>query len=237
MKNFQRILRKQAVFVGQRRGLPSLQWHRRGHRRGLALREIDFFLGKIVKGRGRNAEVLRKKVFVRQADPVADAEGAEFGKVAVVENEDKMTRLVTERFDDVAMTTRKIPNVTGTELVRLGIAGRIDHCGADESLGDKAPLRRGGMPVQFTHDARLHAHGHPGDAFGNRQLRDSCLLAVTAAHDAAIGFLQFEFESRKFCSGGHRIGNVVLEGGAASIGADGIGRGEHKIFSKIEVSY
>ena len=213
--------------MGQWRGLPALQRGGRGHRRRLPLGEIDFLLREIVEGRGWNAEVFGQGVFVHQTDPVADAERAELGEVAVVENEEEMAGLVAERFDDVAVATREIPEVAGTEIVGLRMAGRIDHRGADQSFGDKPPLRRRGVPMQFAHHAGLQPHGNAGDAFRNRQLRDGRLLAIAAAVDATFGFLQLEFESRQLAAGRNGIRNVVLERAAASFGADGIGRDEH----------
>ena len=90
-------------------------------------------------------------------DPVGDGEGAEFGEIAVVEDQDEVARLVVEALQHVAVAARKIPDVAGLEIVGFGRALRIDHGGAHAALQHERPLRGGGVPVQLAH--------RPGSSF------------------------------------------------------------------------
>jgi hypothetical protein len=87
------------------------------------------------------------------SDPVGDAEGAEFGEVAVVEDQDEVTRLVADTLQHVAVAAREVPDVAGFEIVGLGKAAWVDDGGADAALENKRPFGRGGVPVQFAHRA------------------------------------------------------------------------------------
>src|SRR5271167_673577 len=180
------LLGKQAVLVRERRPLPALQ-RRSGNRRwNFALGEVNLFLREAIEGGGGHAEILGKQFPRSMADPVRDAEGTKLREVAVVENQNEVARLVAQRLDDMTMTARKIPDVARPKIIRLGTALRIDNGGAHRTLGDKRPLRGGGVPVQFAHDARLHAHRNSCDPFGYRQLGHSRFFAVAAAHHPAF---------------------------------------------------
>ena len=145
------------------------------------------------------------------SDPVGDAKGAEFGEVAVVEDQDEVTGLVAETLQHVAVAARKVPDVAGIEIVGLGEAAWIDDGGADAALENERPLRRGGVPVQLAHRAGLKPHRDAGDPLGNRQLRNRRLLAVTVADDLALRLLQREFEGRQILARECWIRNVVHE--------------------------
>jgi hypothetical protein len=51
----------------------------------------------------------------------------------------------------------------------------------------------------------------PSDAFGDRQLLDRRLLAVTSTDDLSLRFLQGKLESRQVIAREERIGDVVHE--------------------------
>ena len=104
------------------------------------------------------------------SDPVGDAEGAEFGEVAVVEDQDEMTGLVTEALQHVAVAARKVPDVAGVEIVGFGEAAWIDDGGADAALENERPFGRGGVPVQLAHHAGFKLHRYARDSFRDRQL-------------------------------------------------------------------
>ena len=152
-------------------------------------------------------------------DPVGDAEGAEFGEVAVVEDQDEVTGLVAEALQHVAVAAREVPDVAGVEIVGLGEAacGSIDG-GADAALENERPFGRGGVPVQFAHRAGLEPHRDAGDPLGDRQLRDRRLLAVAVADDLAVRLLQREFEGRQILARERWVGNIVHEARIATGG-------------------
>src|ERR1700722_8505804 len=59
------------------------------------------------------------------AQPVADAERAEFGEISVVENQDEQAILAADTLDRMTVTARKIPHVTRREIDDLGMVVRI----------------------------------------------------------------------------------------------------------------
>ena len=108
--------------MGERRRPPTLQ-RGRGHRRA----ESGPWRNRppsweAVEGRRGKPEILGEQLLRRVADPVGDAEGAELGEVAVVEDEDEVAGPVAERLDDVAVAAREIPDVAGFEVVGLRAA-------------------------------------------------------------------------------------------------------------------
>ena len=145
------------------------------------------------------------------SDPVGDAEGAEFGEVAVVEDQDEVTGLVAEALQHVAVAAREVPDVAGVEIVGLGEAAWVDDGGADAALKNERPFGRGGVPVQFAHRAGLKPHRDAGDPLGDRQLRNRRLLAVTVADDLAVRLLQREFEGRQILARERWVRNIVHE--------------------------
>jgi hypothetical protein len=152
------------------------------------------------------------------ADPIGDAEGAEFGEVAVVEDQDEVTGLVAETLQHVAVAAREVPDVAGVEIVGLGEAAWIDDGGADAALENERPFGRGGVPVQFAHRAGLQPHRHAGDPLGDRQLRDGRLLAVAVADDLALRLLQRELECRQILARERWVRNIVHEARVAAGG-------------------
>ncbi len=145
------------------------------------LGEINFTRWEPIERGLRQAEVLGQERLRRVAEPVADAERAKFGEVAVVEDQDEVRRLVAQAAEDVTVTAREIPNVARLEVVGLGVAVRIDGRRADAPRDDERPFGRRGVPMEFAHDAGFERHRHAGDALGNRKLRDGRLFADAAA--------------------------------------------------------
>ena len=122
----------------------------------------------MLEGFGWKPEILGQQPRWRKANPVADAEGAELGKVAVVEDEDEVARLVAQGLDNMAVAAREIPDISRLKVVGLAAAERIDDRGAHPAFGDEGPLCGGGVPVKLAHHARLHAHGDAGQPLGYR---------------------------------------------------------------------
>ena len=81
--------------------------------------EVDLLLREFFEGRRWKAEILREQLLGGVANPVGNAESAEFGKVAVIENEYEMARLVAQRLDDVAVW--EIPDVNVNLNVNLNV--------------------------------------------------------------------------------------------------------------------
>ena len=153
-----RALCEQAILVRLRRQLPALQRHGRFGGRQLAAGEVDLLLRETVERRFGQAEVLRQQALGRVADPVGDAEGAELGEVAVVEDQDEVARLVAEAFEHVAVAAGKIPDVAGLEVVGLGeaAADRSRWCG-------RGP--RGRTPIRPRWRASASSRIAPGSSF------------------------------------------------------------------------
>ena len=146
----------------------------------------------------------------RVADPVADAERAELGEVAVVEDEDEVGRLVAEAAEHVAVAAGKVPDVAGFEVVGFGVALGIDDGRSHAAVDHERPFGGGGVPVQLAHHAGFQDHRDAGDALGDRQLLDGRLAADAAADDLADGLFELEFECRQFLAGQERVGDVVV---------------------------
>ena len=135
------------------------------------------------------------------ANPIGNAERAEFGEITVVENQNEMCWLVAEAFQHVRVTAWKVPDVTRIEVVRFALPGRIDHSGAHTTFQDERPLGSRCVPVKLAHHTRLQLHRHASDPFGDRQLFGCHFLAKAVAENFALGFLQFEFERGQLFSG------------------------------------
>jgi hypothetical protein len=153
------------------------------------------------------------------SDPVGDAERTEFGKVAVVEDQNEMTVFVAQALQHVAVTPGEVPDVARVEVVGLGEAAGIDDRGANPPLEDQRPLGCGGVPVELTHRAGLDPHRNPGNSLGDRQLRDGCLFPVAVTDDLALRLLQGELEGRQVLACQRGIRNVVHE---TRIAGDGL---------------
>ncbi len=68
------------------------------------------------------------------AEPVGDAERAELGKVAVVEDQNEVAGLVAQAGKRVGMTAGKVPDIAGIEVVDFRATERIYDSGSDSSL-------------------------------------------------------------------------------------------------------
>ena len=111
----------------------------------------------------------------------------------------------------VTVSAGKVPDIARLEFVGLRPALRIDDRGANAALDDECPFGCRGVPMKLAHRARFEPHGDPSDAFGDRQLLDRRLLAVTSANDLSLGFLQGKLEGRQVIASEKRIGDVVDE--------------------------
>ncbi len=103
--------------------------------------------------------------------PIGDAEGAEFGEMAVIERQNKM-RAVRQRLNGMAVAFREIPDVAGPEIRHFAFAFGIENGDARMALQHKRPFGGDGMPVQFAHAARFQRHVDAGHALGDRELLD-----------------------------------------------------------------
>ena len=133
---------EQLVLVRQGRQLPPLERDRRLLRRHRPAGEVDLVLGEAVEGRLGEAEVLRQERLGGVADPVGDAERAELGEVAVVEDQDEVGRLVAQAFEHVAVAAGEVPDVARLEVVGLGVPLRVDDRRPDPPLDARRPTRR-----------------------------------------------------------------------------------------------
>src|SRR5262249_46124472 len=148
--------------------------------------KVDLFFRELLERRFGYAEVLGQEWFGRVADPVGDAEGAELGEVAVVEDENKVTGLVAKTLQHVAVAAGKVPDVAGIKVVGLRIARRTDARCSPPPLGDEGPLCRGGVPMKLSHRSWLKPHRDSRDPLGNRQLLHGRLFPVALADDLAL---------------------------------------------------
>src|SRR5580704_3670587 len=110
-----RGLLEELVLVRECRGIEALQRGRRRRRRHRAASEINLARGKLFEGRFGHAEVLRQKRLGSVAQPVRDAERAEFREVAVVEDQDEVARLIPETFEHMSVAAGKKPDVPRLE--------------------------------------------------------------------------------------------------------------------------
>ena len=116
--------------------------------------------------------------------PIGDAEGAEFGEMAVIERQNKM-RAVRQRLNGMAVAFWEIPHVAGPEIRHFAFALGIEDGDARMAFQHKRPFGGDGVPVQLTHAARLQRHVDARYAFGDRELLDGG-LARPAAGQAAF---------------------------------------------------
>jgi hypothetical protein len=65
-------------------------------------------------------------------DPIADAERAELGEIAVVEHQHEQTIFRADALDRMAEAAREIPDVASVEVDHLGLPLRVD--GGDAAL-------------------------------------------------------------------------------------------------------
>jgi hypothetical protein len=79
---------------------------RRLFRQRITMDEIDLALGETVKSVLGHTEVLGQQRLGRMAKPVRNAERAELGEVAVVEDQNEMDRIGAEALDGVCVAAR-----------------------------------------------------------------------------------------------------------------------------------
>src|SRR6266513_4844807 len=103
------------------------------------------------------------------ADPIANTERTELGKISIIENQNEMRGFIAETFKHVGVAARKVPNIARIKIVRFGLSCRVNYCRAGTASDDKSPLRRCRMPMKFAHYSGLPLHCHAGDPFGTRQ--------------------------------------------------------------------
>jgi hypothetical protein len=143
--------------------------------------------------------------------PIGDTERAKLGEIAVIEDQNEMRRLIAETFEHMGMSPRKVPNISGFKIVRLGLPRGVDHCRANTAFDDESPLGCSRMPMKFAHHARLQLHRDARNSFGAWQLFDSYFLAKAVPGDSPFGFLQFKFETRQFFFRQQGIRHIILK--------------------------
>ena len=93
-------LGKHPKLVGLRRSnTRALQIFRCILRRNRSPGEVNFLGWKTVKRRLRQAKIFRQQRFGCVTDPIGDAEGAELGKITVIENQNEMRRFIAEEIN------------------------------------------------------------------------------------------------------------------------------------------
>src|SRR5690349_3481297 len=95
-------------------------------------------------------------------DPVRDAEGAELGEIAVVEDQDEFARARPDALDRMSMPAWEVPDVAFAEIDDLALPLRIDRRDATIALDHIGPFGGIGVPVQFAQPARIELHQHTG---------------------------------------------------------------------------
>lgn len=102
--------------------------------------------------------------------PIGDAEGAEFGEMAVIERQNKM-RAVRQRLNGMAVAFGKYHTSPGPKSATSHLPS-IEDGDARMAFQHKRPFGGDGVPVQLTHAARLQRHVDARYAFGDRELLD-----------------------------------------------------------------
>jgi hypothetical protein len=88
------------------------------------------------------------------SDPIANAERAKLGEIAVVEYQHEQAILRADALDGMAEATWKVPDIARTEIGDLGAALRIDGGDAAMAFDHIGPFRRICVPMQFTQRTR-----------------------------------------------------------------------------------
>lgn len=123
--------------------------------------------------------------------PIGDAEGAEFGEMAVIERQNKM-RAVRQRLNGMAVAFREIPDVAGAEIRHLTFSS-IEDGDARMAFQHECPFGGDGVPMQFAHAARLQRHVDARHAFGDRELLDGSFARPAAGQAAFFAVGEFVF--------------------------------------------
>src|SRR5580698_4932031 len=95
--------------------------------RHLARADVDFLLRELREDRLRQAQVAAQNVRGGAGDPICNAEGAELGKMAIVEAQQKMAFARSQALNGMAVPARKIPRVAGLEFGNLGLPVGRNH--------------------------------------------------------------------------------------------------------------
>jgi hypothetical protein len=155
-------------------------------RRILAESEVRLSGREALKGALRESKIFRQQGFRRMADPIGDAERAEFREIAVIKDKNKMAGRVAQAFQHMRVAARKIPDIARPEVIRFRAALRVDDGRTHLAVGHESPFGRGRVPVQLSHHTGLHAHRDAGDGSRYWQLGDGGFLAIAAAHCSAL---------------------------------------------------
>ena len=166
-------------------------------RRHLALNDVDLFFRKFRQSFGRQAKVLCEHFERRARHPVGDAERAELGEPAVVEDEQKVTLLRSEPLNRVTVSLGEIPHVTRTEIRDLRVARRCDHRYAAPPTHDVGPLRRDRVPMQLAQRAGFQPHRNRRETRRDRKLVDRMLSRRAGGAAPSARFFELEFKVRQ----------------------------------------
>lgn len=121
--------------------------------------------------------------------PVGDAEGAEFGEMAVVERQNKM-RAVRQRLNGMAIAFGKYQTSPGPKSATSHLPS-IEDGDARMAFQHKRPFGGDGVPVQLTHAARFQRHVDACHTFGDRKLLDGGLARPAAGQTAFLAVGEF----------------------------------------------
>jgi len=226
-----RALRQQMIAMGERSAVQGAGRCRTGERRRhRTLRNVDLAFGKVRECLRRHGENFLQHLGGYVADPIADAERAEFREIAVVEHQQELTILVADAFDRMTEPAREVPDIAGGKVDDLCLVLRVDRGDAALPLDHIGPFRRVSMPVQFAQPAGRELHQHAGKFFGNGKLGDRRLLRPPAVPGLRSYFAQFKTERGKLRAGEHRrcraerrlsVGRAVGRGGCSGDHAAG----------------
>lgn len=81
--------------------------------------------------------------------PVGQQQGAVFGLVAFVEHDDEFAPVRTKSLQRMGITGRKIPEITGLDILHISATLRIEHGDAAAAIGHDRPFG-GPVPVHLT---------------------------------------------------------------------------------------
>jgi|SRR5204863_1377751 len=145
-------------------------------------------------------------------DPIADTKRAELGEIAVVKNQNEMSRLATQTLEHVSVSTWKVPDVACLKIVRFSLTSWINDRCTNAAFENERPFRSSGVPVKFAHRAGFKLHRYTSNSLGDRQLLDGRFLSEAVSENFPVRFLQFELETRQFFPREQRIRYVISKG-------------------------
>ena len=116
--------------------------------------------------------------------------------MSVVEAEKEVRFAGAEALQQVAVASREIPGVAGTEFVDGGLAVGHHDRGADAAFNHVRPFGGEGVPVELANGSGFEAHGDAGDALGDGKFGDGCFVGGAGfAFPVGLGF-DVEFKAR-----------------------------------------